>query len=68
MLQTDYSPRKLRKTMVFSADSQIYRNLSAKNAEGMPFFRGNADNVQVVTDMEQATGILCNLPKTVMYT
>ena len=32
------------------------------------FFRGNADNIQVVTDMEQATGILCNLPKTVMYT
>jgi len=54
--------------MVFSADSQIYRNLSAKIAEGMSFFRGNADNVQVVTDMEQATGILCNLPKTVMYT
>ncbi len=27
--------------MVFSADSQIYRNLSAKTAEGMPFFRGN---------------------------
>ena len=40
--------------MVFSADSQIYRNLSAKNAEGMPFFRGNADNGE--TDADLATG------------
>jgi len=33
--------------MVFSADSQIYRNLSAKTAEEMPFFGGNAELVMI---------------------
>ena len=32
--------------MVFSADSQIYKNLSAKIAEAMPFFRGNTNIVR----------------------
>jgi len=33
--------------MVFSADSQIYRILSAKTAEEIPFFRGNVVYVRL---------------------
>ena len=42
--------------MVFSADSQIYRNLSAKIAEGMLFFRGNGEGRRRSTPQEPITG------------